>query len=69
MGSIDWRFWFGLIAMLVAIAIYVGTNTCRWCLRAARGGYRPVAEIHSVMRLATSTGLPTQYQDGGLDGG
>ncbi|MGB8986229.1 MAG: hypothetical protein WCC37_06465 [Candidatus Sulfotelmatobacter sp.] len=22
----DWRFWFGLIAMLVAIGIYVGTN-------------------------------------------
>jgi hypothetical protein len=22
----DWRFWFGLIAMLVAIAVYVGTN-------------------------------------------
>jgi hypothetical protein len=22
----DWRFWFGLVAMLVAIVIYVGTN-------------------------------------------
>jgi hypothetical protein len=22
----DWRFWFGLIAILVAIGIYVGTN-------------------------------------------
>ncbi len=22
----DWRFWFGLIAILVAIAVYVGTN-------------------------------------------
>ncbi len=22
----DWRFWFGLVAMLVAIGIYVGTN-------------------------------------------
>lgn len=22
----DWRFWFGLIAMLVAITVYVGTN-------------------------------------------
>jgi hypothetical protein len=22
----DWRFWFGVLAMLVAIGIYVGTN-------------------------------------------
>lgn len=22
----DWRFWFGLVAMLVAIGIYLGTN-------------------------------------------
>jgi uncharacterized membrane protein len=22
----DWRFWFGLVAMIVAIAVYVGTN-------------------------------------------
>jgi hypothetical protein len=22
----DWRFWFGLIAILVAISVYVGTN-------------------------------------------
>jgi hypothetical protein len=22
----DWRFWFGVIAMFVAIAVYVGTN-------------------------------------------
>jgi hypothetical protein len=22
----DWRFWFGVVAMLVAIGIYVGTN-------------------------------------------
>ena len=51
----DWRLWFGLIAMLVAIGIYVGTMTCRWCLLAVRSRCQPVAEFRSVMRLATST--------------
>lgn len=51
----DWRFWFGLIAMLVAIGIYVGTNDLSMRLLAVRSRCRPVAEFRSIVRLATST--------------
>jgi len=44
----DWRFWFGLLVMLVAIGIYVEPTTCRWCPLAARSKCRLVAGFHEL---------------------
>jgi hypothetical protein len=53
---INWRFWFGLIAMFVAICLRRNQRLVDGALRAGRSSCRrQLDEFRSAMRLATTT--------------